>query len=263
VARFSALVRREDPRVRLPSPCPPPLPSPAPSLPSFLRRRWTTQRQRRRRGRRECNACVYRRAGVEGAHRRVGGRLGRARRTRGAQGRKGRPGISPGRFGARGASSAGAGHRGLIPRGRARWAKMERAQWSRDHQTNNTGLPCRGARRKTATSRPTDRPYVRPTDRPLSLLFYLFFFLFFFSCRRPTSTPDVTRGGPEHCTCHRRTPSPSHPLHVAVPRPRGTIAGFRDPGIPEGLGTGSLPLPVPERRALHWRDTKSKREREK
>ncbi|KAG7207601.1 hypothetical protein KM043_009224 [Ampulex compressa] len=27
---------------------------------------------------------------------------------------------------------------GLISRGRARWAKTERAQWSRDHQTNNT-----------------------------------------------------------------------------------------------------------------------------
>lgn len=29
----------------------------------------------------------------------------------------------------------------MIPRGRARWAKTERAQWSRDHQTNNTVLP--------------------------------------------------------------------------------------------------------------------------
>lgn len=26
----------------------------------------------------------------------------------------------------------------MISRGRARWAKTERAQWSRDHQTNNT-----------------------------------------------------------------------------------------------------------------------------
>lgn len=29
----------------------------------------------------------------------------------------------------------------MIPRGRARRAKTERAQWSRDHQTNNTVLP--------------------------------------------------------------------------------------------------------------------------
>jgi len=75
-----------------------------------------------------------------------------------------------------GAGGGGGGHRGLIPRGRARRAKTERAQWSRDHQTNNTVLP---------------PPFVRRKRRPTDPYFLLFFF--FSSLLSPPPTPTLSQ----------------------------------------------------------------------
>lgn len=193
---------------------------------------------------------MYRRAGVEG-----GWGLGRITATRGAKGRAGSPGIFPGRFGARGASLPGAGHRGLIPRGRARWAKMERAQWSRDHQTNNIGLPCRGARRKTATSRPTDRPSDRPTDRPTPL-----------SASTSSSSSSSSllaarrscRHRPTLLAANRDVVVDGHRLR-ARPRNWGELRGFRDPG--PGTNIAALGS-TEERSTAHATETKRKRERD-
>lgn len=64
----------------------------------------------------------------------------------------------------------------MIPRGRARRAKTERAQWSRDHQTNNTVLP---------------PPFVRRKRRPTDPYFLLFFF--FSSLLSPPPTPTLSQ----------------------------------------------------------------------
>ncbi|XP_011877859.1 PREDICTED: uncharacterized protein LOC105567536 [Vollenhovia emeryi] len=69
---------------------------------------------------------------------------------------------------------SGGGHRGLIPRGRARRAKTERAQWSRDHQTNNTVLPPPsfgengGRPTPTSSSSSSSLLFSRRRRRPLS-----------------------------------------------------------------------------------------------
>lgn len=62
----------------------------------------------------------------------------------------------------------------MIPRGRARRAKTERAQWSRDHQTNNTVLPPPsfgengGRPTPTSSSSSSSLLFSRRRRRPLS-----------------------------------------------------------------------------------------------
>lgn len=103
-----------------------------------------------------------------------GGRVGTGWSTiRGQEGAE-RAWGSPGQPGAGGGGGGGGGHRGLIPRGRARRAKTERAQWSRDHQTNNTVLPPPsfgengGRSTPTSSSSSSSLLFSRRRRRPLS-----------------------------------------------------------------------------------------------